>query len=143
MRYRFVIADVFTDQPFGGNPLAVLPDARGLDDALMQKIAREFNLSETVFVLPPEAPAHTRRLRIFTPATEVPFAGHPTVGTALVLARLGEVPLQGATTRIVFEEGAGPVPVTITAAHGQAAFAQLSAPQAPELLAGRPPALIA
>ena len=96
MRYRFVTADVFTDQPFGGNPLAVLPDARGLDDALMQKIAREFNLSETVFVLPPEAPAHTRRLRIFTPTTEVPFAGHPTVGTALVLARLGEVPLQGA-----------------------------------------------
>ena len=94
MRYRFVTADVFTDQPFGGNPLAVLPDARGLDDALMQKIAREFNLSETVFVLPPDEPAHTRRLRIFTPTTEVPFAGHPTVGTALVLARLGEVPLR-------------------------------------------------
>jgi trans-2,3-dihydro-3-hydroxyanthranilate isomerase len=143
MRYRFVTADVFTDQPFGGNPLAVLPDARGLDGAVMQKIAREFNLSETVFVLPPDAPAHTRRLRIFTPTTEVPFAGHPTVGTALVLARLGEVPLQGAITRIVFEEGAGPVPVTITARHGHATFAQLSAPQAPELLAERPAALVA
>jgi trans-2,3-dihydro-3-hydroxyanthranilate isomerase len=143
MRYRFVTADVFTDQPFGGNPLAVLPDARGLDDALMQKIAREFNLSETVFVLPPVSPAHTRKLRIFTPTTEVPFAGHPTVGTALVLARLGEVPLQGATTRIVLEEGAGPVPVTIVARHGHAAFAELSAPQAPELLAERPAALIA
>jgi trans-2,3-dihydro-3-hydroxyanthranilate isomerase len=143
MGYRFVTADVFTDQPFGGNPLAVLPDARGLDGALMQKIAREFNLSETVFVLPPEAPAHTRRLRIFTPATEVPFAGHPTVGTALVLARLGEVALQGATTRIVFEEGAGPVPVTIRARDGHADFAQLSAPRAPELLAERPAALVA
>jgi trans-2,3-dihydro-3-hydroxyanthranilate isomerase len=148
MRYRFVTADVFTDQPFGGNPLAVLPDARGLDDALMQKIAREFNLSETVFVLPPESPAHTRRLRIFTPTTEVPFAGHPTVGTALVLARLGELPLQGAITRIVFEEGAGPVPVTLfaqdgAAPRGHATFAQLSAPQAPELLAERPAALIA
>jgi trans-2,3-dihydro-3-hydroxyanthranilate isomerase len=143
MRNRFVTADVFTEQLFGGNPLAVLPDARGLDDAQMQKIAREFNLSETVFVLPPAAPAHTRRLRIFTPATEVPFAGHPTVGTALVLARLGEVPLQGATTRIVFEEGAGPVPVTIGARDGQAAFAQLSAPRAPEILQERPAALVA
>ena len=143
MRYRFVTADVFTDQPFGGNPLAVLPDARGLDDALMQKIAREFNLSETVFVLPPASPAHTRKLRIFTPTTEVPFAGHPTVGTALVLARLGELPLQGAITRIVFEEGAGPVPVTIAARDGHATSAELSAPQAPDLLAARPAALIA
>ena len=81
MRYRFVTADVFTDRPFGGNPLAVLPDARGLDGGQMQSIAREFNLSETVFVLPPDDPAHTRRLRIFTPAQELPFAGHPTVGT--------------------------------------------------------------
>ncbi len=143
MRYRFVTADVFTEEPFGGNPLAVLPDARGLDDGQMQKIAREFNLSETVFVLPPAEPAHTRRLRIFTPATEIPFAGHPTVGTALVLARLGAVPLQGAITRIVFGEGAGPVPVTITARQGRAAFAQLSAPRAPELLAERPAALVA
>jgi trans-2,3-dihydro-3-hydroxyanthranilate isomerase len=143
MRYRFVTADVFTRELFGGNPLAVLPDARGLDDALMQKIAREFNLSETVFVLPPEQPAHTRKLRIFTPKTEIPFAGHPTVGTALVLAALGEVPLHGATSRIVFEEGAGPVPVTLTVQNGRATFAQLSAPRAPELLEERPAALIA
>jgi trans-2,3-dihydro-3-hydroxyanthranilate isomerase len=143
MRYRFVTADVFTDELFGGNPLAVLPDARGLDDALMQKIAREFNLSETVFVLPPDSPAHTRKLRIFTPMTEVPFAGHPTIGTALVLARLGELPLRGAATRIVFEEGAGPVPVTVTLQDGHVSFAQLSAPRAPELLADRPAALIA
>lgn len=94
-------------------------------------------------MLPPEEPAHTRSLRIFTPTTEVPFAGHPTVGTALVLAWLGELPLRGPTTRIVFEEAAGPVPVTITVQDGRATFAQLSAPQAPELLAERPPALIA
>ncbi len=143
MRYRFVTADVFTDQPFGGNPLAVLPDARGIDEGAMQKIAREFNLSETVFVLPPETPAHVRKLRIFTPATEIPFAGHPTVGTALVLARLGELPLQGATTRIVFGEGAGPVPVTITVQGNRATFAQLSAPQAPDLGEERPAELIA
>jgi trans-2,3-dihydro-3-hydroxyanthranilate isomerase len=143
MRYRFVTADVFTDQPFGGNPLAVLPDARGLDDGLMQKIAREFQLSETVFVLPPERLGHTRRLRIFTPATELPFAGHPTIGTALVLARLGEIALGGATTRIVLEENAGPVPVTISVRNGEAAFAQLSAPQAPELLAEHAPAMVA
>ena len=143
MRYRFVTADVFTDQPFGGNPLAVLPDARGIDVPLMQKIAREFNLSETVFVLPPEDPAHTRRLRIFTPTTEVPFAGHPTVGTALVLARLGELSLQSTNTCIVLEEGAGPVPVTIRMRDGQAVFAELSAPHAPVLLDDRPAALIA
>jgi len=143
MRYRFVTADVFTDQPFGGNPLAVLPDARGLDDALMQKIAREFNLSETVFVLPPDAPGHTRRLRIFTPASEVPFAGHPTVGTALVLAQLGELSLQVPTTRIVFEEGAGPVPVTIVADQGRPTFARLTAPQAPAIGASLAPAVIA
>jgi trans-2,3-dihydro-3-hydroxyanthranilate isomerase len=143
MRYRFVTADVFTDQPFGGNPLAVLPDARGLDDALMQKIAREFNLSETVFVLPPDQPGHARRLRIFTPASEVPFAGHPTVGTALVLAQLGELRLHRPTTRIVFEEGAGPVPVTIAGPDGRPTFAQLTAPQAPVIGASLAPAVIA
>ena len=133
MRYRFVTADVFTDTPFGGNPLAVLSDAAGITDAAMQAIAREFNLSETVFVLPPDDPTHTRRLRIFTPAREVPFAGHPTVGSALVLAWLGEIDLAGATTRIVFEEGAGPVPVTIRAEAGRAVFAELAAPVAPEV----------
>jgi trans-2,3-dihydro-3-hydroxyanthranilate isomerase len=143
MRYRFVTADVFTDQLFGGNPLAVLPDARGLDDALMQKIAREFNLSETVFVLPPDQPGHSRRLRIFTPASEVPFAGHPTVGTALVLAQIGELGLQGPTTRIVFEEGTGPVPVTIAVKDGRPAFARLTAPQAPAIGASLAPAVIA
>jgi trans-2,3-dihydro-3-hydroxyanthranilate isomerase len=131
MRHRFVTADVFTDRIFGGNPLAVLPDAAGLAGAQMQAIAREFNLSETVFVLPPDEPAHTRRLRIFTPAQEVPFAGHPTVGSAMVLAALGALELAGETTNIVFEEPAGPVPVTIRAATGRAVFAQLTAPQPP------------
>ncbi len=131
MRHRFLTADVFTDRVFGGNPLAVLPDARGLDPARMQQVAREFNLSETVFVLPPDDPARTRRLRIFTPAREVPFAGHPTVGTALVLAAIGALELTGETTRITFEEGAGPVPVTIRAAGGRPVFAELTAPEAP------------
>ncbi|HSK81519.1 MAG TPA: PhzF family phenazine biosynthesis protein [Thermoanaerobaculia bacterium] len=132
MRYRYLTADVFTDRPFGGNPLAVFPDARGLSPQRMQQVARELNLSETVFVLPPEDPGHTRRLRIFTPGVELPFAGHPTVGTALILAWLGEIPLTGEETRIVFEEGVGPVPVAIRAAEGKAVFAQLSAAQLPE-----------
>ena len=82
-RYAFYTADVFTSRRFGGNPLAVLPDARGLDSAAMQTITREFNYSESVFVLPPDNPTHTRRLRIFTPGAEMPFAGHPTVGHRL------------------------------------------------------------
>ncbi len=137
MKYHFHTCDVFTDSVFGGNPLAVFPDGRGLDDGQMQRIAREFNLSETVFVLPPEDAAHTRRLRIFTPVGEVPFAGHPTVGTAHVLAAIGEVALSGEETRIVFEEGVGPVPVTIRAEGGAPVFAQLTAAQPPEV--GPPP----
>jgi trans-2,3-dihydro-3-hydroxyanthranilate isomerase len=143
MRHRFLTADVFTDRAFGGNPLAVLPDARGLDPAGMQQVAREFNLSETVFVLPPDDPAHTRRLRIFTPAQEVPFAGHPTVGTALVLAATGALELTGETTRITFEEGAGPVPVAIRAVGCRPVFAQLTAPTAPLLRPAPEPAALA
>jgi trans-2,3-dihydro-3-hydroxyanthranilate isomerase len=137
MRYRFLTADVFTDRPFGGNPLAVFPDARGIPGERMQQIAREFNLSETVFVLPPEDPAHTRKLRIFAPASELPFAGHPTVGTAFVLAAIGEVPLAGGETRAVFEEGVGPVPVMIRAEGGKPVFTQLTAAKLPEV--GPPP----
>ncbi len=109
--YRFVQVDVFTDRVFGGNPLAVLLDARGLDDAVMQKIAREMNLSETVFLLPPSRPDCVAALRIFTPARELPFAGHPTVGTAWVLAAHGIAP-EGAS-RFVLEERIGPVPVEL------------------------------
>jgi trans-2,3-dihydro-3-hydroxyanthranilate isomerase len=140
MRYHFHTADVFADRPFGGNPLAVLPDARGLDDRQMQLVAREFNLSETVFVFPPADPSHTRRLRIFTPAAELPFAGHPTVGTAHVLAAIGEIPLSGERTEIVFEEGVGPVPVAITAEAGRPTYCQLSAAVMPEFGPPPPPA---
>lgn len=85
--YRFETVDVFTDHRFGGNPLAVFPDARGLSSAEMQQLAFELNLSETTFVLPPENPAHTARVRIFNRTTEMPFAGHPSIGTAYVLAK--------------------------------------------------------
>ena len=137
MRYRYLTADVFTDRPFGGNPLAVFPEARGISSERMQQVAREMNLSETVFVLPPEEPRHTRKLRIFTPGTELPFAGHPTVGTAFVLAAIGEIPLAGPETRIVFEEGVGPVPVLIRAEGGKPVFAELTAAKLPEV--GPPP----
>lgn len=133
MRYRYCTADVFTDRLFGGNPLAVFPEAEGLSAAHMQSIARELNLSETVFVFPPEDPRNTRRLRIFTPGTELPFAGHPTVGSAYVLASIGEVALDGDETSIVFEEGVGPVPVSIHAVDAQPVSATLSAAQMPEV----------
>jgi len=113
MSHRFVIADVFTQTAFGGNQLAVFPDARGLSDRAMQALAREFNFAETTFVLPPEDSRHTRRVRIFTPTAEIPFAGHPSVGTAAVLARLGLVAVPGGATTIVLEEGVGPVAVDI------------------------------
>ena len=132
MQFRFFTADIFTDHAFGGNQLAVLPDARGLKAAQMQQIAREFNLSETVFVFPPDDPANTRRLRIFTPGAEVPFAGHPTIGTACVLAAGGDIGLNGETTDIVFEEGVGPVAVRISAVAGQPRSAELTAAQMPE-----------
>lgn len=117
-RYRFVTADVFTEDLFGGNPLAVFPEANGLTDAEMQRIAREFNLSETTFVLPPQDPAHTCAMRIFTPGTELPFAGHPTVGTAIVLAEAGR--LAPGASQMVIEEKVGPVPVTLSS--GRATF---------------------
>lgn len=112
MRYRYFICDVFTDTRFGGNQLAVLPQAQGLSDALMQQIAREFNFSETSFVFPPEA-GHTRKVRIFTPNVEMPFAGHPNVGTAFVLATAGELGPLGTATAVTFEEKAGIVPISI------------------------------
>src|SRR5881392_3407536 len=90
MKHRYYICDVFTERRFGGNPLAVLPKAEGLSDHQMQQIAREFNFSETTFVFPAKA-GHTRHVRIFTPAREIPFTGHPNVGTAFVLASAGEL----------------------------------------------------
>ena len=129
----FVTADVFTGERFGGNQLAVIPDARGISDEQMQAITREFNYSETTFVLPPTDPHNTRRLRIFTPAREIPFAGHPTVGSAHVLAAIGEVLLMGAETPIVFEEGVGPVSVKIRTRDGKPVFVQLQAAKLPEI----------
>jgi len=129
MRYRYVTADVFTSQTYGGNPLAVVFDAQGLSAAQMQRIAREFNYSETSFVLPPRDPAHTAWVRIFTPDREVPFAGHPNVGTAVVLAR--EMAAAGRTVpeSFVFEEEAGLVRIALRAGASGAAGAELLAPQ--------------
>ena len=137
MNARYLTADVFTDRKFGGNQLAVFPDARLIKPDLMPRIAQEFNYSETTFVLPPDDPSHTAKVRIFTPGGELAFAGHPTVGTAYVLASIGVVKLTGDETRIVFEEGVGPVPVTIRGRGGRPDFVQLSAVKLPET--GPPP----
>jgi trans-2,3-dihydro-3-hydroxyanthranilate isomerase len=136
--HSFHTLDVFTDTIFGGNPLAVLTDARGLSTEQMQRITKEFNLSETVFVFPPEVASHTRRLRIFTPGRELPFAGHPTVGTAYLLAATGLIPLTEGETNIVFEEGVGPVPVTIRVEKGVPVSAQLTVAQPPEFRSDTP-----
>jgi trans-2,3-dihydro-3-hydroxyanthranilate isomerase len=109
--FGFIQVDVFTDRVFGGNPLAVFPDGAGLSDEEMQAIAREMNLSETTFVFPATRPGCDVNVRIFTPAVELPFAGHPTVGTTYVLSTLGQLP-EGATD-VVLEEGVGPVLVKI------------------------------
>ena len=127
MRYRFLTCDVFTTRRFGGNQLAVLPDAAGLDGAAMQRLAAEFNYSETTFVLPPADPANLARVRIFTPRAEMPFAGHPTVGTALALAWLGRTPADGA---FVLEEEAGPVAVRLSTDGAGRLGAEFTAPAA-------------
>src|SRR5690349_24771759 len=111
MRRRFFTLDVFTSKRFSGNPLAVVLEPEGLGTATMQLIAREFGHPETVFVLPPENAANRARLRIFTPATELPFAGHPTVGTAVLLGMLDG----GGTRRFMLEEGVGPVACEVSA----------------------------
>ncbi|NLE77852.1 MAG: PhzF family phenazine biosynthesis protein [Chloroflexi bacterium] len=111
--YRFIQVDVFTDRPFGGNPLAVFPDAQGLSDEEMQALAQEMNLSETAFVLPPRSPEADFRVRIFTPGEELPFAGHPVVGTHWVLAHLGRVALQEPRTVVRFELGVGVLPADL------------------------------
>ncbi|MGH7818782.1 MAG: PhzF family phenazine biosynthesis protein, partial [Candidatus Binatia bacterium] len=126
--YRYYTCDVFTEKRFGGNPLAVLPRAEGLSDRQMQQIAREFNFSESAFVLPPEA-GGTRKLRIFTPAREVPFAGHPNVGTAFVLAAAGELGEIRSSLAVTFEEQAGRVAVTVHESEGRITGAELAAPQ--------------
>jgi trans-2,3-dihydro-3-hydroxyanthranilate isomerase len=131
-KHRFLTVDVFTDTPFGGNQLAVFPDARGIPEQRLGDVTREFNFSETTFVFPPDDASHTRRVRIFTPTGEIPFAGHPTVGTAHVLAAIGEIALTGDETKIVLEEKVGPVPVMIRAEGGSPVFVQLSVAKLPE-----------
>jgi trans-2,3-dihydro-3-hydroxyanthranilate isomerase len=118
---RYVVADVFTDTPLTGNQLAVFTDGRGVDDETMQRLAREMNFSETVFVLPPEEGGHAR-IRIFTPATELPFAGHPVLGSAFVLG----APLQ--LGEIVLETGAGKIPVALEREGARIVFGWMQQP---------------
>jgi trans-2,3-dihydro-3-hydroxyanthranilate isomerase len=125
MQRRYITVDVFTDRAFGGNPLAVVLDAGGLTTAQMQAIASEFNYSETTFVLPPQAAAHDAQVRIFTVNREIPFAGHPNVGTAFVLATLAKQP----PAQLLFEERAGLVPVAILQDGGSVVGAELTAPE--------------
>ena len=133
--YDFVTVDVFTDQRFGGNQLAIFPDARGLTTAQMQSLANEFNLSETTFVLPPENPENTARVRIFTRTTEMPFAGHPNVGTGWVLAQQG----RDHNGMLQFEEIAGIVEIQIHRdAAGTITGTTIAAPQ-PLSLGAKPP----
>jgi trans-2,3-dihydro-3-hydroxyanthranilate isomerase len=117
--YRFIQVDVFTDRPFGGNPLAVFPEAEGLTTEEMQQLAQEMNLSETTFVLPPQAPGADFRVRIFTPTRELPFAGHPVVGTHWVLAHLGRVTLREPVTQVRFELGVGVLPADLHVVSGR------------------------
>ncbi|TAJ90515.1 PhzF family phenazine biosynthesis protein [Reyranella sp.] len=129
MKLEFTTVDVFTDRQFGGNPLAVITNAQGLSTERMQAIAAEFNLAETTFVLPPKDPKHTAEVRIFTPKAEMPFAGHPNVGTAFVLSRAGTSygkPVTG--DRLVFEEKAGLVNMDIRREGGAVVATRLAAP---------------
>ena len=133
--FHYVTCDVFTDRMFSGNPLAVLTDARGLDDQAMQSIAREFNFSETTFVMPPADKRNTARVRIFTPARELPFAGHPTIGTAFVLASSGAA---ANASELVLEETVGPVPVRIDRANGKVVRCTFTSARLPERIEAAP-----
>lgn len=128
---HYFTLDVFTDQRFGGNPLAVILDARDLSSAQMLQVTREFNYSESTFVLPAEDAGTTKRVRIFTPGGEVPFAGHPTVGTAIALVFSGDAPATGDEVHVVLGENVGPVPVTVRLSNGVPEWAQLSTAMMP------------
>ncbi|MDH4084872.1 MAG: PhzF family phenazine biosynthesis protein [Nitrospira sp.] len=130
---KFYQADVFTGQPFGGNPVAVFPDAEGLTDDQLQRIAREMNLSETVFVFPPTDPAAAARLRIFTPTQEIPFAGHPVLGTFYVLAHLKRISIQDGITRVMQECNIGLYPIEVHADQGSVVRVVMAQPK-PEFL---------
>ncbi len=128
----YLTLDVFTSTPFTGNPLAVIPDATSLPETALQRIAAEFNYSETTFVFPPDDPAHTAKVRIFTPTMEIPFAGHPLIGTAVALARADHGP------DLILETGVGPI-----RAHATATEARFTTQVALEILAHPAPALVA
>ena len=144
MKLNFVTVDVFTATQFAGNPLGVVLDAEGLSGGQMQAIAAEFNLAETTFVLPPKDPANTAEVRIFTPRYEMPFAGHPNVGTAFALARAG-VSYGRAISgdRVVFEEKAGLVPISLQREGAVVTGARLASPQPLSVGAEIPTELIA
>ncbi len=125
----YVTVDVFTRTPFAGNPLAVIPDARGLTDSQMQSIAAEFNYSESTFVLPPADATNTARVRIFTPTDELPFAGHPNVGTGFVLGRQAELFGRAVPDALRFEERAGLVDIALIREAGQVVGARIAAPR--------------
>jgi len=140
MARRFQTLDVFSETALAGNPLAVVLDAEGLSDSRMQAIAGEFNLSETVFVFEPRNPINTARVRIFTPKRELPFAGHPTIGTAALIAHLRARDLLAAQDlRIVLEEAVGGVVCSARHRQGQALAAYFELPKLPERLGGKPP----
>jgi trans-2,3-dihydro-3-hydroxyanthranilate isomerase len=132
MALRYTTLDVFTDRPFGGNPLAVFCDQPELPEQVMQNIAREFNLSETVFIVPARDSRALRRLRIFTPATELPFAGHPTIGAAHTLIESGIAEMKGAETRFALELGVGLVPIHVARRDKGPPFVQLTTAVLPE-----------
>lgn len=130
MKRRYAVADVFTDTPFLGNPVAVVLDAEGMSTEQMQRIAVEFGYSETTFVLPPAKAENTARVRIFTPSREIPFAGHPNVGTAYVLANYAAINGTALPDTLLFEEDAGLVPVKILNDNGAITGAELLVPEA-------------
>ncbi|MDO9212648.1 MAG: PhzF family phenazine biosynthesis protein [Methylococcales bacterium] len=126
MKYHYYIADVFTKQIFSGAQIAVFPNAEGLSQTQMQLVARELNLSETVFVFHPNKQSTMRVMRIFSPLTELDFAGHPVIATAFVLASCGELRLDAPTTSIIFQQYAGPLEVNVTADNGKPGFIQFT-----------------
>lgn len=130
MKRRYVIADVFTDKPFSGNPVAVVLDAEDMSSEQMQQIAVEFGYSETTFVLPPDDISNTAKVRIFTPSSEIPFAGHPNVGTAFVLASYAAMNGKELPETLLFEEAAGLVPVRLIKDNGTITGAELLVPEA-------------
>lgn len=143
--YPYYICDVFTEKRFGGNQLAILPDAQGLTTVQMQQIAGEFNFPESTFVFPAEQ-GYTRKVRIFTPSTEVPFAGHPNVGTAFLLAKIGELgspECNELPKNITFEEKAGRVPISISLQTDGGIFCELKAPETISLGKTIDPVLVA